>query len=82
MRLIDNWRRVLKRAWSVRILALAAVFSGLEVALPFFDGTLPLTDRQRGAVYFAVTVAALVARFLAQSTPTGEPHADKQASAD
>lgn len=79
---VENWRRVLRYAWSVRILVLAALFSGLKAALPFFDGALPLTDRQRGLVYFAVTVAALVARFLAQSTPTGEPHADKQASAD
>ncbi|MER9586983.1 hypothetical protein [Mesorhizobium sp. M0276] len=33
MRLVDNWR-ALKHAWSVRLLFIAAVLSGLEVALP------------------------------------------------
>ena len=31
--LIDDWHRVLRRAWSVRLMLLAAVLSGLEVAL-------------------------------------------------
>ncbi len=43
MRLIPDWRRVLARAWSIRLLALLILFSGLEVALPFFDGTLPIS---------------------------------------
>ncbi len=34
MRLVDNWRRVLARAWSVRLIVLAALLSGIEGALP------------------------------------------------
>lgn len=34
MRLIHNWKAVLRYAWSIRFLVLAAVLSGVEVALP------------------------------------------------
>ncbi len=66
MTLVPNWRRVLRYAWSVRILALAAIFSGLEVALPFVDAQLPISDRARALVYFVITVTALILRFVAQ----------------
>lgn len=72
MRLVANWRAVLRRAWSVRFLVFAAVFSGLEVALPFIDQYLPITDRGRGFIYFAVTVLALVSRFIAQPKTIGD----------
>lgn len=64
--LIANWRGVLKHAWSVRLLAGAALFSGLEVALPFLDGYLPISEWGRALIYFGVTVAALALRFVAQ----------------
>lgn len=67
MRLIDNWRDVLRRAWSVRIIAIAALFSGLEVALPLIGYTLPISETWRAIVYMLVTMVALVARLLAQN---------------
>ena len=70
MRLIPDWRRVLARAWSVRLLALLILFSGLEVALPFFDGALPISDRMRGLIYFAVTALATVLRVMPQRSLT------------
>lgn len=64
MKLIPNWREVLKWAWSIRLAALAAVLSGVEIALPFFAESFP-----RGpfalASFFA-TVGAFIARFVAQ----------------
>ena len=72
MRLVANWRTVLRCAWSVRLLVFAAVFSGLEVALPFVDQYLPITDQVRGLVYFVVTVLALVSRFIAQPKTIGD----------
>lgn len=39
--LIDDWKRVIKRAWSVRLAILAALFSAGEVALPFFVADMP-----------------------------------------
>lgn len=62
--LVRNWRAVLRKAWSVRLIALAAILSGLEVGLPFlFDfiepGLLALLS-------VLTTAAALVARLCAQ----------------
>lgn len=84
MKPVDNWRRVLRHAWSVRVLALLVLFSGLEVALPFFYGALPITDWQRGGIYFVVSGLAALLRFVAQPSvnPKDQPDADKQASAD
>lgn len=64
MHLINDWRRVLRKAWSVRLLVLAAALSGLEVAVPLFA-----TDMPRGVfavLSFLITCAAFAARLVAQ----------------
>lgn len=62
--LIDNWRRVIRRAWSIRLAILAAVLSGAEVALPLFVDAFP---RNVFAVAsFLVAGAAALARIVAQ----------------
>lgn len=64
MKIIPNWREVLKWAWSIRLAALAAVLSGVEIVLPFFVESFP-----RGAfaaLSFVSTVGAFIARFVAQ----------------
>jgi len=66
MRLHDSWRDILAKAWSVRLMALAAVFSGLEVALPFLDGLLPLPAGSFAVLSGVTTAAAFVARIVAQ----------------
>lgn len=66
MRLHDSWRDILRKAWSVRLMALAAVFSGLEVALPFLDGLLPIPAGAFAALSGVTTAAAFVARIVAQ----------------
>ena len=38
---VHNWRKVLRYAWSIRLTLLAAVLSGIEVALPFFEYSIP-----------------------------------------
>ncbi len=64
--LIANWRRVLRRAWSVRLMLLAGLLSGLEVALPFLGDALSIPPG-RFAMWSGLTVtAAFVARLLAQ----------------
>ena len=64
LRLSEDWKNILKRAWSVRLMALAALLSGAEVMLPFFADELP---RGVFAGFSALTVsAAFVARVLAQ----------------
>lgn len=72
MRLVDDWRRVVRKAWSVRLLALAAVLSGLEIVVPMFPDAMP-----RGvfaALSFALTCAAFAARLLAQRSMNDDPN--------
>lgn len=64
MKLYDNWREILRKAWSIRFAAIAGVFSALEVLLPFYSESVP-----RGV--FAglsglLTVAAIWARAVYQ----------------
>jgi hypothetical protein len=47
MKLLANWRDVLRRAWSIRLTIPAARFSRLEVALPLLDGVIDVTDGLR-----------------------------------
>jgi polyferredoxin len=64
MRLVWNWREILRRAWSIRLMLLAALLSGFEVALPFFMDSMP-----RGifaGLSFLVVASAFVARLVAQ----------------
>lgn len=64
MRLETDWKNILRRAWSIRLMILAGVLSGVEVVLPFFADALP-----RGVfagLSIGVVTAALVARLIAQ----------------
>lgn len=61
-----NWRRVLKRAWSVRLMLIAGVLSGLEVALPLLGGLFAVPPGVFGALTFFTVAGAFVARFLVQ----------------
>lgn len=64
MGLREDWREILRKAWSVRLMLIAGLLSGLEVALPFFAADLP---RNLFAGLSALVVgAALVARIVAQ----------------
>lgn len=64
MMLIPDWKKVLKKAWSVRLMALASVLSGCEAILPYASEMLP-----RGSfagLSFLIVTGALLSRFLAQ----------------
>lgn len=64
MKLYDNWRDIVRKAWSIRLMVLAGVLSGVEVVLPFFSHAMP---RGVFAALSGVTVgAAFVARLIAQ----------------
>lgn len=66
MKISDDWHIVLKKAWSVRFMALAAVFAGLEAAMPYLQGYLPVSPETFGALSGLSTAAALFSRFIAQ----------------
>ena len=66
---------MLKHAASVTLIVLAVLFSGLEVAIPFLHGLLPIGQGTFALLAVLVTGAAFVARLVAQKTlaPSTEP---------
>jgi hypothetical protein len=68
--LIPDWKRVLKKAWSIKLMLLAGLLSGLEILLPFAEDWLNQHDvipRWALAFFaFVITAAAVVARLFAQ----------------
>lgn len=68
MNLIDDAAKVLRRAWSIRLALLSAVFSAAEVALPFFTDFVPPRTMALLAVFTAA--GAAVARIVAQPKMT------------
>jgi hypothetical protein len=64
MNLINDWRRTLRYAWSLRLVMLAAALSAAEVVLPLFVDAMP-----RGVFAGLSLLAAIggaVARIVAQ----------------
>ena len=66
LKLIAGWRQVLRHAWSVRLLAVAALFIFLEVLLSLLGSSLPFPPIGTALMTALVTVAAFVARFVVQ----------------
>lgn len=64
MILARDWRDILRKAWSIRLMILAGLLSGVEVVLPLFMHDLP---RGLFAVLSMVTIsAAFITRLMAQ----------------
>lgn len=67
MTLDPDWSLILRRAWSVRLIALACLLTGAEaIALVFGVSWLPLPEVWRALLLFGVSAGALVARIMAQ----------------
>lgn len=59
-----DWKGILKKAWSIRLMILAGLLSGLEVVLPLFSDAIP---RNVFAVLsMMVIMGAFVARLVVQ----------------
>lgn len=71
MRLIPNWRKVLRHAWSVRLIVLAGVLTGCEAILPVVPNLVQVQPGVFAALTFAVVMLALVSRFIAQQKISG-----------
>lgn len=67
MMIVTNWRAILKHAWSIRLIILAGLLTGLEALVPDLPLILNLTDRQFSAINFAVVAGAFMARLVAQT---------------
>ena len=66
MKLVPNWRRVLARAWSIRLIVAAFVLTAAEVALPLLDGVLAIPPGLFAALSGLATAGAFCARLVAQ----------------
>ena len=64
MYLLDHWTTILRHAWSLRLVILAGVLSGIEVVLPLFTDMFPRGVFSGLSVVAATTAA--VARVVAQ----------------
>jgi hypothetical protein len=61
---LEDWRKIARRAWSIRLSIVAAVFTAAEVVMPLFGDALP-----RGVfvlLAFIASIGATVARLVAQ----------------
>lgn len=76
MKLLPNWRDVLRKAWSIKFMVLAAIMSGVEVVMSILQPSNTLPPGVFAALAGVVTSAALVARLLAQNE--AEKHDDKE----
>lgn len=67
MKLLDNWRDVLRKAWSIKFMILAALMSGAEVVMGILQPSNTLPPGVFAALAGVVTSLALVARLMAQN---------------
>ena len=72
MKLVANWREVLRYAWSIRLLLLAGVLSGAEVALPLLQEILPVHRGTFAALSGLTVCAGFVSRIVAQKSVSGD----------
>lgn len=64
MKLSADWKKIVKKAWSVRLLVIAGLLSGVEIILPLLVDSFP--KGVFAALSFVFTSAAFVARIVAQ----------------
>lgn len=70
MSLHPDWKLIIKKAWSFRLIAIAALLSGLETVLPMFEASFP--KGIFSAASGVVTAVALLARVVAQKDMNGQ----------
>lgn len=64
MKLHDDWKKIVKKAWSFRFIIIAAILSGAEVALPYLADKFP--SGVFASLSFVFTMMAMIARVVAQ----------------
>lgn len=78
MKLLDDWKTILAKAWSMRLILLAGTLSGLEAAMPliisFFEPLNIIPPGTFAILAVLVSAAAGVSRLVAQPAMTdGKP---------
>ena len=70
MTLLPNWKRIARKAWSVRLMAAASVLTGCEAVLPYVESSI--TRGSFALLSFIIVTAALLARFIVQKDMSDE----------
>lgn len=65
IKLAENWKAILTRAWSVRLITIAGVLSGAEVIMQSLSDAYP--DGSLAVASAVTSTLALVARLIAQA---------------
>ena len=60
MNLHPEWRDILRKAWSIRLMILAGLLSGCEAILPLYEQAIP-----RG-IFAALSMVAIMGGFIAR----------------
>jgi hypothetical protein len=60
MMLAPNWKRILKKAWSIRLMLLAGLLSGCEVILPLYSEAIPRN------IFAGLSMLAIAGGFIAR----------------
>jgi len=66
LKLVSDWKRVLRYGWSIRLLLIAGILSGLEVALPYIGDAYLIPTGAFAALSVLVTMAAFAMRLISQ----------------
>nr|WP_052232463.1 hypothetical protein [Methylobacterium sp. ZNC0032] len=74
MRLVPNWRRVLLYSTNFWLNVFAAALTGAEFLFQVFMDNPPVPRGTFAAAGFVTTVAAAIARFIAQESVSGGEH--------
>ena len=72
MRLVWNWRAVLRHAWSIRLVIVAGLLSGAEIALPLIREIIDVPRGVFAGLSFLATAGAFIARLVAQQSVSGD----------
>lgn len=64
MNLLPEWKWLIRKTWSIRLVILSAVLSGIELILPLFVDTIP--RNLFAALSMCSAIAAGIARVVAQ----------------
>lgn len=71
-KLHDDWRRILRHAWSIRLLGIAALLQGAEAALPAIQTVVSFPSGIFAGLSFLATGGAFATRLLAQKKFGGD----------
>ena len=73
LRLVPNWRQVLKYSWSNWLIVAASFLSAIEIALPLVrEYIVDIPPGWFALASFVVTLTAFPARLVAQKSISGE----------